>query len=154
MKDALAKKQVDRIGYQGEKAGGNQFEITVGRSWDKTTTERKGVTYWRPFAAGQAVKRHTAEWKEDRTARDSQLAEYQKGVTEQIEEKNEQIGDLQEQWAHPLSCHRSRMVKMGGPWNQIGLAIRWEQITSLQKAWDTTYVPPCDGVITTEQQQI
>jgi len=31
----------------------------------------------------------------DRTACDSQLVEYQRGVTKQIEEKNEQIGDLQ-----------------------------------------------------------
>jgi len=35
------------------------------------------------------------QWEANRTACDSKLVEYQRGVTEQIEEKNEQIGDLQ-----------------------------------------------------------
>jgi len=44
---------------------------------------------WRP---GKTATRCTAAVGSDRTACDSQLVEYQRGVTK---EKNEQIGDLQ-----------------------------------------------------------
>jgi len=48
--------------------------------------------------------------KEDRTARNSQLTEYQKGINEQIEEKNEQNRRFTAHTeaharAHPLLCH-------------------------------------------------